>query len=120
MIDTLPPSFRITAYGEVDAAALERFCEHFDTSRLLRVVDHLDRCLEDMGGMVALRDELLRLHAMSMMLVEGVPPAAPTENPSIWAEAEALQLDLDSLTTWICSATAVITPLTELAPDYGR
>ena len=113
MIDTLPPSFRITAYGEVDAAALERFCEHFDTSRLLRVVDHLDRCLEDMGGMVALRDELLRLHAMSMTLVEGVPPA-------VWAEAEALQLDLDSLTTWICSATAVITPLTELAPDYER
>lgn len=120
MIDIPPPSFRITPYGEVDAAGLERFREHFNTLQLLRLVDRLDRCLADMGGTAALRDELLRLHAMSMTLIEGAAPTIPTENTCIWSEAEALQQDLDCLTTWIRSAAAAVAPLVELATDRER
>jgi hypothetical protein len=120
MINIPPPSFRITPYGEVDAAALERLREHFDTSQLLRLIDRLDRCLAEMGGTAALRDELIRLHAMSMTLVEGVAVTIPAENTCIWSEAEALQQDLDCLTAWISSAAAVVAPLVELATDQER
>ncbi|AWL01677.1 MULTISPECIES: Tn3 family transposase post-transcriptional regulator TnpC [Stutzerimonas stutzeri group] len=120
MIELPPPSFRLTPYGEVDAAGLDRFRQHFDTSQLLQLVDRLDRCLVGIGGMTALRDELLRLHAMSMTLVEGVAPTVATENTSIWSEAEALQQDLDCLAVWIRMALAAILPLVELAPDYER
>lgn len=34
----------------------------------------------EMGGITALRDELLKLHAMALTIVEGTAPAAPTEN----------------------------------------
>jgi hypothetical protein len=39
MIEIPPASFHITPYGEVDAVALERLREDFDTSQLLRLVD---------------------------------------------------------------------------------
>ena len=68
-----------------------------DTSQLLRLADGLDACLAEMGGVIGLRDELLRLHAMVMTVVEGAVPAVPNENACIWAEAESVQLDLDTL-----------------------
>ena len=84
--------FRVTPYGEVDIAALDRMRAGFDTSQLLRLVEGLDACLSEMGGITALRDELLKLHAMALTIVEGTAPAAPTENACIWAEAESVQL----------------------------
>ncbi|OWK41521.1 hypothetical protein PSOLE_32800 [Pseudomonas oleovorans subsp. oleovorans] len=77
MIEIPPPSFRLTPYGEVDATGLDRFQQHFDTSQQLHLVDRLDRCLADIGGTAALRDELLRLHAMSM-----TPVLTPTSRVS--------------------------------------
>ncbi|NNB83828.1 Tn3 family transposase post-transcriptional regulator TnpC [Pseudomonas aeruginosa] len=93
----------ITPYGEVDAAALEQFRNTFDTSQLLRLIDGLDVCLAEMGGVIALRDELLRLHAMALTLVEGAAPAVPTEGACIWAQAESAQLDLEALAAWVRS-----------------
>ncbi len=66
MIEIPPASFHITPYGEVDAVALEKLREDFDTSQLLRLVDRLDACLANLGEIVAVRDELLKLHAMAL------------------------------------------------------
>lgn len=65
-----PASFRVTPYGEVDAAALDRLRDSFDTSQILLLVDRLDTCLAELGGVVAVRDELLKLHAMTLTLVD--------------------------------------------------
>lgn len=89
MIEIPPATFRVTPYGEVDAAALNRLRENFDNSQLLRLVDQLDACLAELGGVVAVRDELLKLHAMALTLVEGAPLTVPTENACIWTEAES-------------------------------
>lgn len=118
MIEIPPASFHITPYCEVDAVALERLREDFDTSQLLQLVDRLDACLADLGGVVAVRDELLRLHAMALTLVEGSALTVPTENACIWSEAESLQQDLETLSEWVRSAQAGIAPLLGLAPDH--
>ena len=85
MINVPPASFRVTPYGEVD------------TSQLLRLVDRLDACSLEMGGTTAIRDELLRLHAMVLTIVEGIALTVPAESACIWAEAESLQTDLEAL-----------------------
>jgi len=119
MIDIPPASFRGTPYGEVDAAALDQLREGFDTSQLLHLVDGLDACLAEMGGVIALRDSLLRLHAMALTLVEGTALSVPTENACVWAEAEALQLDLEALARWARCAQLCLNPLVKLVPDHG-
>lgn len=120
MIDIPPASFRITPYGEVDAAALERLRNDFDATQLLRLVDRLDACLAEMGGITAMRDELLQLHAMALTLVEGIAPTVPTEDACIWSEAESVQLGLEALMSWIRSAQIGIAPLVGLVPDHEQ
>lgn len=115
-----PASFRVTPYGEVDAAALEALRDSFDTSHLLQLVDRLDTCLAELGGITALRDELLKLHAMALTLVEGTAPSVPTENACIWADAESVQLDLEALAFWVRSAQIGIAPLASLVPDHEQ
>lgn len=120
MIDIPPASFRVTPYGEVDATTLEQLRDHFDTSQLLRLVDHLDTCLADIGGIAALRDELLRLHAMALTIVEGTALTVPAEHACIWAEAESVQLDLEALASWVRSAQISIAPLANLEPSHEQ
>lgn len=120
MIDIPPASFRVTPYGEVDAAALDQLREDFDTSQFLRLVERLDACLAEMGGVITLRDELLKLHAMALTIVEGAAPAVPTENACIWAEAESLQLDLEALTVWVRTAQTCVQPLVNLVPEHEQ
>ena len=115
-----PASFRVTPYGEVDAAALDRLRDSFDTAQILLLVDRLDTCLAELGGVVAVRDELLKLHAMTLTLVEGAPLTVPTENACIWSEAESLQQDLEALAGWVHSAQAAISPLVNLTPDHEQ
>ncbi len=120
MIEIPPASFRVTPYGEVDAVALDKLQDGFDTSQILRLVDRLDACLAELGGIVAVRDELLKLHAMALTLVEGAALKVPTEDACIWSEAESLQQDLETLGAWVRSAQAGITPLVNLAPDHEQ
>lgn len=118
MINILPASFCVTPCGEVSVAALDNLRNSFDTSRLLGLVDGLDACLAEMDGVIALRDELLRLHAMALTLVEGAAPAVSIEGACIRAEAESIQLDLEALAAWISSARACLNPLVNLVPDH--
>ncbi|EMN5288404.1 MULTISPECIES: Tn3 family transposase post-transcriptional regulator TnpC [Pseudomonas] len=118
MINIPPASFRVTPYGEVDAAALDQLRDSFDTSQLRRLVEGLDACLAEMGGVIALRDGLLRLHAMALTIVEGAALAVSTENACIWAEADSVQLDLDALASWVRDTQDCLTRLVELRPDH--
>jgi hypothetical protein len=118
MINIPPASFRVTPYGEVDSVALENLRDGFDTSQLLRLVDRLDTCLAELGGITAMRDELLRLHAMTLTLVEGAVPTVPAENIRIWEVAQSLELDLEALVSWARSAQLLIAPLISLAPNH--
>ncbi|MEQ6699816.1 Tn3 family transposase post-transcriptional regulator TnpC [Pseudomonas aeruginosa] len=120
MIEIPPASFRVTPYGEVDAVALDRLRDSFDTSQILQLVDQLDACLAELGGVMAVRDELLKLHAMALTLVEGAPLTVPTENACIWSEAESLQQDLEALAGWVHSAQGGISSLVNLAPDHEQ
>lgn len=99
--------------------ALENLRDGFDTSQLLRLVDRLDSCLAELGGITAMRDELLNLHAMALTLVEGAVPTVPAENIRIWEVAESLRLDLEALSSWIRDAQLTTAPLRGLAPDGG-
>ncbi|BAN51595.1 hypothetical protein PSOLE_35760 [Pseudomonas oleovorans subsp. oleovorans] len=118
MINVPPASFRVTPYGEVDAVALENLRDGFDTSQLLRLVDRLDACLLELGGTTAIRDELLRLHAMALTMVESIALTVPAESACIWAEAESLQTDLEALVSWARTAQLIIAPLINLAPQH--
>jgi hypothetical protein len=119
MIKIPPASFRVTPCGEVDAAALEKLRNSFDTSQLLGLVDRLDTSLAELGGMIAIRDELLKLHTMAQALVEGTLPPVTTEESSAWEVAESALLDLETLSSWIRTAQIMIAPLVDLAPEHG-
>src|SRR3989338_8206435 len=117
MINMPPASFRVTPCGEVDAAALEKLRSSFDTSHLLGLVDRLDNSLSELGGMMAVRDDLLKLHAMSLALLEGTHPPVTIEESSVCEVAETVLLDLETLGSWIRTAQMTIAPLVDLMPD---
>lgn len=119
MISIPPASFRVTPCGEVDAAALEKLRDSFDTSQLLGLVDRLDASLADVGGMISLRGDLLKLHTMAQALIEGTLPPLTTEESCVWEVAESVQLDLEMLSSWIRTAQMVIAPLVDLMPEHG-
>ena len=118
MMNVPPAAFRVTPYGEVDAVAVENLRDGFDASQLLRLVDRLDACLLELGGTTAIRDELLRLHAMALTIVEGIALTVPAENACVWAEAGSLQTDLEGLVSWARTAQLLLAPLIKLAPNH--
>lgn len=118
MTNIPPASFRVTPCGEVDVAALEKLRNSYDTSRLLGLVDQLDTRLAEVGGMIAVRDELLKLHAMSLALVESTLPPVTTEESCVWEVAESVLLDLEMLGSWIRTAQMMIAPLVDLMPEH--
>ncbi|HAR04884.1 MAG TPA: transposase [Pseudomonas sp.] len=117
MINIPPASFRVTPCGEVDVAALEKLRNSFDTSRLLGLIDRLDTSLAEMGGMIAVRDDLVRLHMMAQALVEGTLPPVAAEESNVWEVAESVLLDLETLASWIRTAQMMIAPLVDLMPE---
>ncbi|MBI6563953.1 transposase [Pseudomonas synxantha] len=114
----IPPAlFRVTPYGEVDAEALERLRDDYDTTQLLRLVDGLDLLLKEMNNFGGLRDGLLRIHAMAKTVLDGAAlSVSVTEVGSIWEEAESLDEDLVELGNWLASVRAQLKPLIELMP----
>lgn len=113
-----PASFRVTPYGEVDAKAFDSLRVHYDTPQLLRLVDRLDGCLTEIGGIGSIRDKLLRLHAMAMTIFESAPLSVPvTAVDAIWEEAGLLQENLATLISCFSTTIEQLNPLLELAPD---
>ncbi|WP_407074095.1 MULTISPECIES: Tn3 family transposase post-transcriptional regulator TnpC [unclassified Pseudomonas] len=114
-----PASFRVTPYGEVDAKALDSLRVSYDTSQLLNLVDRLDACLAEIGGIGGIRDNFLRLHAMAMTILEDSPLAvAITDVDSIWEQAVVLQEDISTLCSCLQTGSKHLAPLAALAPDF--
>jgi hypothetical protein len=113
-----PASFRVTPYGDVDAKTLDSLRDGYETSQLLNLVDRLDRCLADIGGITSIRNNLLRLHAMALSVLEGSPlTVATNDGDSIWEEAMALQEDIAALCACLQAGSEHLAPLAALAPD---
>ncbi|MFL1547413.1 Tn3 family transposase post-transcriptional regulator TnpC [Pseudomonas sp. O39] len=113
-----PASFRVTPYGEVDAKALDSLRQNFEIAQLLNVVDQLDACLAEIGGVDNIRDDFLRLHDMAMTLLECSPLTVATSDvDSIWEEAMSLQEDISTLRSCLQAGSELLSSLAALAPD---
>ena len=72
---------RKTAFGPVNAAALERLLESFETQSLLDAVDQVDRLagwIED-----SFRQDLLRLHGMANTIINNAPKTISSDKEKI-------------------------------------
>jgi hypothetical protein len=115
MIKIDPPNFRVTAYGEVDAEALEALRASYDTRTLLALVDRLDR-LRPLFAAGGLRDKVLRLHAMAHTVLNGAPLSIPAEETDISVSAEDLLQELSAVIEALEVVVDTVRPLTDLAP----
>ncbi|NBA95237.1 Tn3 family transposase post-transcriptional regulator TnpC [Pseudomonas sp. R5(2019)] len=114
-----PASFCVTPYGDVDAKVLDSLRASYDTAQLLNLVDRLDACLAEIGGVGSIREDFLRLHAMAMTVLEGFPlTVASSDIDSIWEQAMALQEDISALCSCLQAGSKHVAPLAALAPDY--
>lgn len=109
-----------TLYGTVDRRVLERLQHRFDTRRLLDSVDALDRVQLQLCAAEGLRQEILALHGMAHVLLNGAasPPGGTVGEP-IWALAERLAAVLLESMEELQGAYEAIAPLATLAP-YGE
>lgn len=111
-MDILKPNFAVTPYGDVDAVALQRLQQSFDTSRLLSLNDALGTL--EIGE---LRDELLRLHRMANTVINGAKLCEPGKE-DIWEVAEALIDELTQVVETIMDISENLRPLASLRPDH--
>ena len=78
-----PETTALTAYGRLDKAALTRLQSTYDTSKLLRAVEQLDRIVGNARGQDGLRDVLLRLHGMAHAVVNGAGLSGSADEESL-------------------------------------
>ena len=104
----------MTAYGRLDAIALQDAQNSYDTSALLRIVGDLDRVLLAVGDCDGLRDKVLRLHGMAHAVINGAGLSVSTDAESLPELAgeiiEEAQEMIAKLQGWI----APIAPLEQL------
>jgi hypothetical protein len=106
-----------TAFGSVNADALERLQETFETQRLLDAVDQVDHLVELVNDS-SFRRDLLRLHTMAHSLINGAPKAASSKE-TIWELAGALALELEDVLEGLQSTLGLLHQLTGLAPKIA-
>jgi hypothetical protein len=106
-----------TRYGAVDETALEAFQDDFDTDRILRAIDNLDKVVH---GVRTMQEELRELHSMAEELISAdlgdSHPAVP-DHESIWMLAEDIQTGACEWTDIIEAATDIAEEVAKLAPD---
>jgi|SRR3990167_123461 len=94
----------LTAYGRLDRASLTRLQRTYDTSKLLRAVEQLDRVVGNARGQDGLRDVLLRLHGMAHAVVNGagLPGSAEESLPELAFEATSeIRQTIATLQEWV-------------------
>ena len=117
-MDIPRPSFAITPYGEVDAAALASLRAEFDTRALLELataIEPLSARLATVGGV---RDELLRLHRMASTVLNGAPLCEPAGMTDLWELARELCDELDDWAARLRTISTAVRPLARLQPDH--
>jgi len=106
---------RKTAFGSVNADALERLRETFETQRLLDAVDQVDQVAELVNDS-SFRKDLLRLHGMAHTIINGAPKTASSKE-AIWELAGALALELGDVVEDLQVTLGLLYQLAELAPE---
>ena len=92
---------RKTAFGPVNAAAVERLLESFKTQSLLDAVDQVDRLAEWIGD--SFRKDLLRLHGMAVW-------SRYSNSLTQRVLAPSARQEVDPRVTWGCNVAKI--PLT--------
>ena len=100
-----------TAHGRLDKAALLDAQNSYDTQRLLRAVDELDKLIAGIADQGGLRETLLRLHGMAHAVINdaGLTVATDRESlPELAAEGVAeLQETISMLQGWVRAIEAL-------------
>ena len=99
-----PETTVLTAYGRLDRASLTRLQSTYDTSKLLRAVEQLDRVVGNARGQDGLRDVLLRVHGMAHAVVNGagLSGSAQESLPELAFEATSeIRQTIATLQEWV-------------------
>lgn len=105
----------LTIYGRLDAEALSKIRSNYDTSKLLRIVDDLDRVISTFGGQDGLRDMLLQLHGMAHTVINGAGISASTQEDTLPELASEFIGEVEELISSLKAWVAQIEPLEQLA-----
>jgi len=108
-----------TAFGPVNAAALERLRESFETQRLLDAVDQMDHLSESLGDST-LRKALLRLHGMAHIIFNDAPKTVSSGKQKVWELAGSLALEVEEMMDGLGSTLELLNQLAELAPEFAQ
>lgn len=106
-----------TPYGEVDAAALETLQSGYDTTRMLAAVSRLDAVRISLYDPQGLRDDLMRLHSIAHMLVNGAGLTVGSQDRSF---VDLLSDVIDQIDQYVADLLVirdVLQPLEALRPD---
>jgi hypothetical protein len=109
---------RKTAFGSVNAAALERLLEPFETQRLLDAVDQVDRLAEWIGD--SFRQDLLRLHGMANTIINNAPKTISSDREKIWELAGSLAMELEEMVEDLGATLEGLHQLAKLAPEFAE
>ncbi len=110
-----PPNFLTTPYGDVNAAKLVDLQDGYDTTELLRQVEHLEPIMRRLKQRNGIRDDILRLHRMAHTVINGAPLSEPYKE-DLWEAAAALVEELQSVARACCDIADAIQPLADLEP----
>jgi hypothetical protein len=113
---TMAERIRKTPFGPVNAAALKRLQESFETRRLLDAVDRMDR-LAELVGDSSFREDLLRLHGMAHTIVNNAPKTVTSGKERIWELAGSLAMELEERVEELNATLELLNQLAELAPE---
>lgn len=109
------PDFVVTPYGDVDAAALTRLRQDFDTALLLELVERLGPVAQRFKAHGGLRDDMLRLHRMTHSVINGANLSEPASE-DLWEVAAALIDELRQTADTCQEIASALQPLADLQP----
>ncbi|MET1488691.1 Tn3 family transposase post-transcriptional regulator TnpC [Uliginosibacterium paludis] len=110
------PDFAITPYGDVDAAALTRLRQDFDTALLLELVERLTPVAQRFKALGGLRDDMLRLHRMAHTVLNGANLSEPASE-DLWEVAAELIDELRQTAETCLEIASALQPLADLQPN---
>jgi len=115
---TMAERIRKTAFGPVNAAALECLLESFETQSLLDAVDQVDRLAEWIGD--SFRKDLLRLHGMAHTIINHAPKTISSDKEKIWELAGSLAMELEDMMEDLGVTLDRLHQLAKLAPEFAE
>lgn len=106
-----------TPHGNVDAGALERLRQTFDTAQLLEAVEQLDAVCAQQCSSEGLHAGALRLHSMMHQLLNDGPMTAAASDGSLGDCLTDIEDDLDAIEHAIANLRKLVLDLKVLPTD---